>query len=234
MVKTRYVTRGTTPSTVLTGFEKVLFNCNDGDKQNLPPVPQSVVDEYESKGRTNGRILSCFSYFESRPGVLGLNYGTSRFFRTNHYSDSRMLAVNAVMDFGDHTLLIKRPEDVYGYPGWFDFPAGLVPFQDGKNPKAMMLDRLEDRIEKDTNLPLDSMTIGNLLPLAIDSGSNALCFFYPVKCDLSLDKAKYYTEELGEQEPHLIPKKELGDFLKSHDVIFPEAFGYAFPGFSKK
>jgi len=225
MVKIDFSTKAGVSRETITGLRGIALNL-DPSLEFLGIVPQHIQDQYKSRGFFDGPLLCCFNY-AIQEDVMRLNCGKSTFFRTMHFQYPRTTSVNAVMWVnGDSTLLIKRPEDVYSFPNYFDFPAGLVPYLEDKSAEEMFIARLNDRIETDTGISGTRPIILSRQPVTIDN-ENCLSFYYNVSLHLSRKKLKEIQDQRKKQTV-IIKKSELSDFIDKEKIIYPEILKQSF------
>jgi hypothetical protein len=210
-------------------FDNLIINKNGN-----PPLEISLElradPEIEHHAKTlglyNGDILGCTMCKHMGKDVV-IDCNRFKFYdvifnRIKAEFDPQMVNVNAILKFKEkaqkkqeYTLLIKRPDNVYAYPDYWDFPAGLVPYD------TPLRDRLVDRIESDTGIKESNLTIPEQPSLVVSRGK-FFGLYYPVPCNISKEQIEPEIEKrVGKDNYILLKQNEIGNFLKENKKVYP-------------
>jgi len=189
-------------------FNKVILE----KKENTPPknhLPKEIklLNSYKSKGWYNGEI---FNYLdcEIKNKTLFVKCNKIMFFdylvdKQQKPFSSKNIGVNAIIEVEDSIILIKREEDDFGCPNYMDFPAGILPFNEDP------INRLINRIEKDTKLKKEHLTQLKLFPMTAEFDIS-FNLFYKTKCKLSKKQLQdFFNKNFKENKPILVQKSKI-------------------------
>jgi hypothetical protein len=167
----------------------------------------------------NGELMSC-EKFEKQNGLLKLYYGKSNFydFMISYLENKKIspiVCVNAIIAVEDSLVLIKREKNASSCPEWWDFPAGLMPFNE------TLENRLLNRIENDTLIDKQPMSL-ELFPLSA-SYRGYFNFFYNIRYSVSKKILKnFFNKNFENDKPFLLKKSKIIEFLKKNKVVHPK------------
>lgn len=214
---------------IIGNFDKVIVNKKGSPSSRMfvELGTDQIADEGPLVGKNlyNGDILGCV-LCKQIDGDIVLECHRFKFFdiilnKIKPEYFPQMVNVNAIIELKDqnneeYILFIKRPEDVYAYPGYWDFPAGLVPFD------TPPVERLKDRIQKDLNIQDTNQFIIPNEPSFLVSRGKFLSFYYKIQSTLSKEQLKQELEKNNNSRDFLLLKKsQISDFLESTEKIYP-------------
>jgi hypothetical protein len=193
------------------------------DNGSITPIPAATDNPKKSeeillkRGLFNGDIL-CSTSFKIENEILSVDCGSFKFFDMllNHFEGKKfpkMFNVNALLEVDDNLVLIKRDNRVFSYPGYWDFPAGLVPF--GINP----LERMSNRITEDTKLPKEDFET-EPEPFLLGFSKKSFALYYRAKCKkTSAELLDFFQQNFKKTRPILLKKAEIQSFLQNNRVF---------------
>ncbi len=188
--------------------------------ENISQENKSMVD----RGFYNGDILGCTVCKQIGDTIL-LECHRFKFFdlvfnRIKRDYFPSMVNVNAVISIKDknqedYILFIKRGKDVYAYEDYWDFPAGLVPFDEP------LIGRLKDRIEKDLNIKENNFAIPEQ-PSFIISRDIFFGLYYDIQCSLKKSEIEsILNQKIKNGEILLVKKSQISEFLSKYEKVYP-------------
>jgi 8-oxo-dGTP pyrophosphatase MutT (NUDIX family) len=211
-------------------FQKLSFLDNFEETCNLfknkSIEKKSFFDKLVKKGLYDGTIKVIKSYSLINKS-LSLSLGKSSFFDLIFSKEKNLLvcpalAVNAILEVDDCLIFIKRKKEFYSCPGYFDFPAGLVPI------RKSILERLENRIEEEVGLSKREIEIKENFNFAILFEKEAFNLFFRVKCKKTKEEVeKLFLDNNKGTSPFLLPRKEIPSFFnKNKKAVFSEILNF--------
>ena len=190
-------------------FDSVVLNHQE-NPFTLKDVNESEFEELRQelsfKGFYDGRI-TCIDSFEIEDRNLILSCVDASFFEFNFARDHglnfpRPVAVNSIIETETKgIILLKRGEDTYCYQGYWDFPAGLVPF------KTPLLERMLNRIEDELGLSKSCLKYSKY-PDSFELKQEFFMLYYKMNCGI--------TE--GEVRKRLTRSKSITTILKNSEI----------------
>lgn len=177
----------------------------------------------KNKGFYNGKLLICQSYkLEEKKLTVecsSLNFFDLMLKKFNKKPYPLIISTNGIVEVEkDNIILMKRDSTVYSYKNFWDFPAGLVPFDE--HP----LDRLKKRIIYEIGIE-EKHLISDVNPLFIEMQKEPLggyfAFYYLIKCNLRKNEVeKRFTK--NDIKKVIINKKEIPNFLSKNKKVYPK------------
>jgi len=198
-------------------FDKIILIKHDDKQYNLPNVSdkekQVFNSDLKSKGFYNGLLKSVINYnFDNN--LLKIFFAKTNFFdlllsRKIFQKIFPILAVNAIIEVEDQIVFITRGQEVYEYGNYIDFPAGLVSCNES------IQERLINRINTDTKLNGQDITIGEIVPCAIILDKSSFNLFYKVKYQGGKKELEsFFSKNFESQKPFLVKKNKMLTFFK--------------------
>ncbi len=201
------------------------FNLVRADKNcNVPLISDKEKEKYIKKFKQNNwhnGELSTADNYDFRDDKI--YYGKSNFYdflicHEIKQNISPIISLNAIIEVGDNIILIKRPNNVSSYAGWWDFPAGMVYFKDNS-----LKERLYNRIMDDTKIKKHELDIKKRIAPAITLDGMALNFFYVLKYKKSKTELEsFFKDNFKEDRPIILKKSKINEFLNNNPVVFSE------------
>jgi hypothetical protein len=205
-------------------FKKVVFK-DIKELLNVPGISKEEkikhCEDFEKNGWYNG-LLMALKEIKQEGDILEVTYGKSNFFdflimNLTNQKVSPIICVNGVIESDSHFLLIKRDDNVFSCPNWWDFPAGMVPYENS------IMERLFDRIFTDTKINSKDLELKDNIFFATLLGNGTLNFFY----HLNYKKEKkelieHINSKFTKNLPILVEKKSINEFIIKNNVVFWE------------
>ena len=205
---------------ILSGFNEIILNVGGSSELNsFPSDYEKKMADLQEKGFYNSEILICRDY-SLRDGKLFLQCLKIPFFeyavRKQNPEFKMMVNLNAIIETTDSKIiLIKRAENVFDYPGFLDFPAGILPAD------SSLLGRLQDRILNDSFILPQELMIDDIRHFVELEKSFAIYYLLSTTVHSS-EVVKRFDEKNKTDELFLIEKDDLSEFVSKHDKIFPK------------
>jgi len=187
------------------------------DKE-LKCSPMQAINFVE-QDMTNGDILGIPKYAIDDGVLVAVGY-RFKFFdshaaRLNKKRFVPRASVNAVIrTLDDKMVMIRRGWKDSCYRGYWDFPAGMLPFD------VSLLDRLKNRIRKDTLLEEGNLEIDekpSFVAIRDRPGDNSFQLYYDVKVDMnSKDLREFFDDMFRHGKPIVFPARDAGRFLEQN------------------
>lgn len=183
------------------------------EKENL------YKKNFKEQAWYNGELMSC-EKFEKQNGFLEVHYGKSNFydFMMSYLENKKIspiVCVNAVMDVEDSIVLVQREKNVSSCPEWWDFPAGLMLFNE------TLENRLLNRIKNDTLIEEQPASL-ELLPIS-DTYRGYFNFFHIARYSgLKQNLKDFFNKNFKENKPILLEKSKIKEFLKNNKMVHSE------------
>ncbi len=191
-------------------------------------VPRKTkMDEISlnNKGFYNGSILICTSYEKNENRIIA-NCSSFNFFdillkRFKNKPIPLIVSTNGIIQVEkDYFILIKRDKKVYAYKDYWDFPAGLVPYQE--DPLNRLTNRIVEEIGIDKRL-INPRTSPSFIEVQKEIFANYFALYYIYHCDLS----KIQLEELFKNNKNgikkiLLHKSQVIPFLEKNKKVYPK------------
>lgn len=199
-------------------------NCIMGDSEQIEKEDISLI----AKGFYNGGISGVTNY-KITDGTLIVECQRFKFFdvffkRIKSQFAPDILNVNAIIECKDknneeHMLLIKRGNNVYAYKDYWDFPAGIVNYNED------LMSRLINRIENETSLKASVLKIEDE-PFLLYIKKNFFGLYYKVKCGMSKEELEgFLNKKFRKGQMLLLKKTEAKDFLNKNKKVYPGFIG---------
>jgi hypothetical protein len=173
-----------------------------------------------SKKYFNGKILCCFNYSLKNNKVMAYCYSHNFFdFMLNNIKRDFLIGgvnVNAIVEVdSDYILIFKRDNRVSSFKGYWDFPAGIVPF--GQNLEERMINRIyEDTKIKEEFIELEKC------PSFIEIKNNSFGVYYKAKSKLKYSEVEeILNKNFKENKPILLKKSEIPKFISDTKKVYP-------------
>jgi len=196
--------------------------------QNLRPnlVPRKTLlthDILKGKGFYNGKIMMCTSYKKQGKYVIadctGFDFFDLLLCRFDKKPFPLVVSTNGIIEVGDNGfILMERDRSVYSYKFYWDFPAGLVPFD--RNP----LDRLTERIRDEIGIDKEHLK-PNPNPIFIEIQKEPFGYFFAIyyhyKCNLSKLEVKKLFKKNSNIKKIILNKNSVNEFLSKKKKIYP-------------
>ena len=176
-----------------------------------------LYSKLKSAGYFNGKILGCVDY-KIRNGRLLLKCIKINFFdflhnRIGNHRIPKLVNVNAIIQISDNFVFIKRDNKVHSYKGYYDFPAGLVFYNEEP------LEKLKYKIKEDAGI--NNEMIKNIKLIAGGVSARYLCLFYIVKCKLAKDGLREISKS-SKYKIKLVKKRNIRSFIDNNKFVYPE------------
>jgi len=190
---------------------------------NKPVLSKEKKANYEkefAKQRWyNGELMSC-EKFKQQNGFLELHYGKSNFYDfmmayLENKKISPIVCVNAILEVEDSLVLIKREKNVSSCPEWWDFPAGLMPFNE------TLENRLLNRIKNDTFIEEQNIS---LKPFPVSNSYKGYFNFFHIAeySGAKKDLKDFFNQNFKSNKPVLLKKSKIKEFLKNNKMVQSE------------
>lgn len=192
----------------------------DLDKRDVKSEDESMI----KRGFYNGEILGCVDYKIENGGVVA-NCQKFMFFdcvlnRIIKKNKPSLVNVNAIIEVLDDkgeefVILMKRDNKVYAYKGYWDFPAGLVHFNED------LFERLLDRTRADTGLDKEMLNFEKS-PSLLYIKDYFFGLYYKVISKVSKERLeKVLSERIKKGELIFVKKSQMKEFA-AKNKIYPK------------
>jgi len=220
---------------LVTGFNKLIIKKKGAAPANffIECNEETKIEDISllKKGFFDGDILGCV-FCKQINGDLMAECYNFKFFdilfnRIKPEYFPQMVNVNAIIETKDkngeeYILLIKREKEVYSYPEYWDFPAGLVPYD------TELKERLFNRVEKDLGLSSEQLSLSPQ-PSFLVTREKFFCLYYLINNNISKEEMEELVKNNSpEREIIFVKKSEITKFLEDCDKIFPRFLGSVF------
>jgi hypothetical protein len=212
---------------IISNFKKIIVHKNGSvDKSLLIKNKEKIISNalLLRGGLYDGDILGCIAYKHTSKDIVLDCYKFKLFDILLNRIDPdffpQMVNVNALLEFKDkkgenYLMFLKREKEVYAYSEYWDFPAGLIPYD------VSLLDRMKDRLIQDLGPDFANISIPKE-PSFIVSRGIFLGLYYRIKSPYTIEEAKDILYKLEKEKRLAFVKfSEVEKFMKTTKKMFP-------------
>ncbi len=207
---------------LITGYSDLKIKTENGQVKNRFLHGEDYLNlerKFKQGGFFNGEILGCLDYDFSCPDISLLCEPLKFFdfyYRMSLNKDGPMaVAVNGLFAIENNILLIRRDHNVYCYQGYWDLPAGLVPFG------LSLRERIIDRLKADTGIEESTITCSTI-PEFLEIRKPFFHTYFVIRTNLLKEDVREILRSNGKEESSVFLKKEeINDFLRLQKRVYP-------------
>jgi hypothetical protein len=131
--------------------------------------------------------------------------------------------MNGILQSQDSLIFVYRNKDVFSYPNYYDFPAGIL------TPTHSIENFFKKKIGNELKLPEETFQVKGSCPFAclLEGGLN---LFYNIKASLSKEEFEKHFNNNFEKKyrPVLVETSKLDNFIKNNPVVFTKVLDYIY------